>query len=170
MDAPENKPKKSLRDQRYITKHRGGPLEPSQHQQLALWALACVEHLLPYGSQPCDARIEKALVTLHAWVQGTQGVGEARKASVAAHAAAREALEEKDKWIARAAGHAVATAHMADHAPGAAYYALKAVQSLYQDQTSLQAEFNWQKSQLPVEIRSLVESTFTTKFARLNLK
>ncbi|PIQ24066.1 hypothetical protein COW36_05975 [bacterium (Candidatus Blackallbacteria) CG17_big_fil_post_rev_8_21_14_2_50_48_46] len=129
-----------------------------------------VEHLLPYGSQPCDARIETALLTLQAWVQGTQGVSEARKASVAAHAAAREALEAKDKWIARAAGHAVATAHMADHAPGAAYYALKALQVLNLDQASIQAEFDWQKSQLPIEIRFLVESTFKTKFARLNLK
>ncbi len=47
------------------------------------------------------------------------------KASLAAHAAARDATDPLAAWAARAAGQAVATAHAADHSLGALYYALK---------------------------------------------
>ncbi len=52
-----------------------------------------------------------------------------RGASLAAHAAARLAKEENDAacFAARAAGQAVATAHVPQHAYGSAYYALKAI-------------------------------------------
>ncbi len=50
------------------------------------------------------------------------------KASLAAHAAAREATAPAAIAAARAAGQAVATAHCADHSMGALLYALKALQ------------------------------------------
>lgn len=51
------------------------------------------------------------------------------KASLAAHAAARQARDKAAIAAARAAGHAVATAHAADHSMGALLYALKALEA-----------------------------------------
>ena len=75
------------------------------------------------------------------------------KSSVAAHAVARESSHPTSIAVARSAGHAVATAHMADHSLGAAWYALKAVKSAGQ---STDAERKWQDEQLPPEIKDLV--------------
>jgi hypothetical protein len=51
-----------------------------------------------------------------------------RKASLAAHAAAREVGEDNAaRSAARAAGQAVATAHVPTHSVGAANYALQAI-------------------------------------------
>ena len=47
------------------------------------------------------------------------------KASLSAHAAARNAKDPIAKAAARAAGQAVATAHCADHSMGALLYVLK---------------------------------------------
>ena len=55
--------------------------------------------------------------------------------------------------IARGIGHTVATAHMADHAPGAAEYVLKA---LAIEGKPMNAEREWQNNALPPEIRELV--------------
>lgn len=55
--------------------------------------------------------------------------------------------------VARSVGHAVATAHMADHSLGAAWYALKAVKN---EGKSVDDEIKWQNEQLPLEIKELV--------------
>jgi len=88
-------------------------------------------------------------------VQGNASVGDGRKASVAAHALARESQDPVVIALARAVGHAVATAHMADHSLGAALYALKAVKSTGK---SVDVERKWQDEQLPDEIKKLVLS------------
>ena len=59
-----------------------------------------------------------------AWARGEVSVGDARKAALGAHAAARDVESNSASAAARAAGHAVATAHMADHCLGASLYAL----------------------------------------------
>jgi hypothetical protein len=56
-------------------------------------------------------------------------VAEARKASVAPHAVARESPNPVKIAVGRSVGHAVETDHMADHFLGAAWYALKAVKN-----------------------------------------
>ena len=54
-----------------------------------------------------------------------------RKASLDSHAAARDVGEDNAaRSAARAAGQAVATAHVRTHAPGAAIYAQQAVHRL----------------------------------------
>ncbi|MCX6666284.1 MAG: hypothetical protein NT038_09585 [Euryarchaeota archaeon] len=88
-----------------------------------------------------------------AWTQGKASVGDARKASVGAHAVARESSNPIAIAVARSVGHAVATAHMADHSLGPAWYALKAVKSAGK---SIDAERKWQDEQLPSEIKELV--------------
>ncbi len=62
---------------------------------------------------------------------------------------------------ARAAGHAVATAHMADHELGAAAYAIRAVRAASPPDKRDEAgriECQWQSVRLPDAIRALVLS------------
>lgn len=151
------------RDPRFVAVHRGGLLEPSQHRLLALWAADCAEHVLPLFNThyPEDDRPWKAIETARAWAQGQASAKDARQAAVAAHAAARDAQDPVARLVARAAGHAAATAHMADHELGAAAYAIKAVQQASSASESILAgklECRWQRDQLPDEIRELVIS------------
>lgn len=142
-----------MRDKRFIAEHRGGPLKKEQHRQLIKWACDCAEHVLPLFGEVTDERLIKAILVARAWEQGKASVGDARKASVGAHALARESSNPASIAAARAAGHAVATAHMADHSSGAADYALKAVKNAGE---SVETERKWQDEQLPSEIRELV--------------
>jgi hypothetical protein len=117
------------------------------------WACDCAEHVLPLFGEEIDERLIHALNVGRAWAQGDASVGEARKASVAAHGVARESTNPVAIAVARAVGHAVATAHMADHSLGPAWYALKAVKNAGK---SLDEERKWQNEQLPSEIKDLI--------------
>jgi len=142
-----------MRDKRFIAEHRGGPLKKEQHRQLIKWACDCAENVLPLFGEEIDERLKNALNVAKEWEKGNASVGDARKASVASHAAARESSNPSAIAVARSVGHAVATAHMADHSLGAAWYALKAVKNAGK---SIDAERKWQDEQLPSEIKELV--------------
>jgi hypothetical protein len=142
-----------MRDKRFIAEHRGGPLKKEQHHQLIQWACDCAEHVLHLFGENIDVRLKNALHVAKEWKQGNASVGDARKAAVGAHMVARDASNPTAIAVARSVGHAVATAHMADHSLGAARYALKAVKNAGQ---SIDAERKWQDEQLPSEIKELV--------------
>ncbi len=142
-----------MRDRRFVAEHRGGPLKRQQHLQLMHWAIACAEHVLPLYGGNLDPRLKNALDTAKQWALGEASVGDARRASVEAHAVARENTNPAAVAVARSVGQAVATAHMADHSLGPAYYALKAVKAAG---GSVEAEKAWQNERLPLEIRELV--------------
>ncbi len=144
-----------MRDRRFIAQHRGGPLKKDQQYQLIQWACDCSEHVLPLFGNPIDDRLTNALHVAREWKQGNASVGDARKASVEAHTVARESSNPTAVSVARSVGHAVATAHMADHSLGAAGYALKAVKNAGR---STDAERKWQDEQLPSEIKDLILS------------
>ena len=103
----------------------------TDHKKLAVWAIDCTERVLPYfeGKYPEDHRPRKAIETLQTWINtGIFEMSVIRKASLASHAAAREVGEDNSaRSAARAAGQAVATAHVHTHSIGAAIYALQAV-------------------------------------------
>jgi hypothetical protein len=83
-------------------------------------------------------------------------MAEIRGASLAAHAAARAASGQPAVvFAARAAGQAVATAHVPQHAFGAAYYALKAIAAVDLDQaeTAVDRELKWQVRRSPARLR-----------------
>ena len=151
------------RDRRFVAAHRGGPLDGTQHRLLATWAADCADRVLHLfaASVPGDERPQHAVGAARAWSRGEITVGEARAASVAAHAAARAAPTDAAIAAARAAGHAVATAHMADHSLGAMVYAVRAVKhaSPPEDaETAGQREHQWQLAHLPEPVRELVEA------------
>src|SRR5690349_8578714 len=118
-----------MRDRRFVAEHRGGPLSHESHILLARWAVDCAEEALPLF-QECsnDPRPAQALEIARAWARGEVKTGAAMKASVAAHAAAREVRDPAANAAARATAQAVATAHFADHCMGALLYLLKAVE------------------------------------------
>ena len=142
-----------MRDKRFIAEHRGGPLTKEQHYQLITWACGCAEHVLHLFGETIDKRLTQALHVAKQWKLGNASVGDARKASVSAIAVANEYSNPTAIAVARSVGHAVATAHMADHSLGAALYALKATKnagrSIYEERT-------WQDEQLQLEIRRLI--------------
>ena len=142
-----------MRDKRFIAEHRGGPLKKEQHYRIITWACDCAEHVLHLSGEIPDERLKNALSVAKEWKGGNASVGDAMKASAAAHAVARESSHPAAIAVARSVGHAVATAHMADHALGAALYAVKAVKNTG---TSPDAERRWQDEQLPPEIKDLV--------------
>ncbi|MFA5101527.1 MAG: putative immunity protein [Candidatus Thermoplasmatota archaeon] len=142
-----------MRDKRFIVEHRGGPLKKEQHHQLMTWACDCAKHVLPLFGDNIDERLKNALKLANAWKHGQASVGDARNAAVAAHAVARKSSNQTASAVARSVGHAVATAHMADHALGAAWYAVKAVKNAGE---STEIERKWQDEQLPPEIKTLV--------------
>lgn len=158
----------TMRDRRFVAEHRGGPLTKEQHCLLMQWAIACAEHVLPLFGETIDERLQSALRVAMAWKDGYASVGDARNAAVAAHATARQASTPAAVAVARAVGHAVATAHMADHSLGAALYALKAVKAT---DGVVEAEKKWQEEQLPLSIRELVLTAWETeRFRRVLAK
>ncbi|MCF7801360.1 MAG: hypothetical protein K9N34_05010 [Candidatus Marinimicrobia bacterium] len=148
------------RDKRLIARRRGGLLENAHHHLLALWAADCAEHVLYLFTKvhPDDDRPAMAIEQARAWVRGEISVGAAREAAFQAHAAARETDDPIAEAVARAAGQAVSTPHMADHAPGAAYYAMKAVR-LLAGREAAREEHAWQHGCLPEPVRELIITT-----------
>jgi hypothetical protein len=148
------------RDPRFITVRRGGTLQDAHHRLHAVWAADCAQHVLPFfeQTQPSDDRPRRAIDQARAWARGEITMTQARTAAFAAHAAAREAFGAA-KEAARAAGHAVAVAHMAAHELGAAAYAIRAARAAAPEDQREEAgrlECQWQRAQLPGEIRELV--------------
>ena len=128
-------------------------------RSLATWAADCAERVLPFFEKvyPKDDRPRKAIEACRTWVRtGVFKMADIRGASLAAHAAAREAKENDVAcFAARAAGQAVATAHVPQHAFGGAYYALKAVVAAdpANAEVKIAKERNWQSRHLPKNLR-----------------
>lgn len=144
-----------MRDQRFIAKHRGGPLTKEEHYQLMIWAVACAKHVLSLLGRDIDPRLYRALKIANAWTLEEASVGDARNASFESIAVANENSDPTYVLVARAVGHAVATAHMADHSLRAAQYAIKATKSAG---NPAEIERKWQEDQLPYQIKDLVIS------------
>jgi hypothetical protein len=148
------------RDPRLITVRRGGTLSDTHHHLLALWAAACAEHVLHFFEevQPEDDRPRHAIEQARAWVRGEIMMSQARTAAGHAMAAARD-LSGAARHAAYAAGQAAAVAHVAAHELGAAAYAIKAAQAaaaLDEREQAGRQVCQWQREQLPLEIRELV--------------
>jgi hypothetical protein len=141
-----------MRDKSFIAVHRGGLLTKEQHRILIEWARKCSEHVIPLLGNNIDNRLIAALEIAQEWKENKASVGDARKASVVAHSVARQSSDPVVRAIARSIGHAVATAHMADHSAGAALYARKAV---FYSGKPVEAERQWQIEQLSTEIREI---------------
>jgi hypothetical protein len=147
-------------DPRLVTIRRGGTLTDENHHLLAVWAADCAEHVLPYFEQvrPGDERPRRAIELARAWARGEIRMTSARTAAGHANAAARE-LVGAAREAAHAAGQAGAVPHVAAHDLGAAAYAIKAARAAAPEgerDAAGRRECQWQRAQLPREIRELV--------------
>ncbi len=124
-------------------------LERLNQRDQALWAADCAEHVLPFFEAKCpgEVRPREAIEAARAWARGEIRCGAARKAALAAHAAAREAGDGAAVAAARAAGHAAATTHVARHSAGAGLYAAKAA-FISGGHEGLDRERKWQLERL----------------------
>jgi hypothetical protein len=149
-----------VRDPRFITVRRGGSLRDDDHHLLALWAADCAEHVLPHFelARPADDRPRRAIDMARAWARGEVTMTQARTAAGFAMGAARD-LTGAAREAAYAAGQAAAVAHVAAHDLGAAAYAVRAARAASpkgQSDEGGRRECQWQRAQLPTEIRELV--------------
>ncbi len=151
-------PKK--RDPRFITVRRGGTLQDADHHLLAIWAADCAQHVLHFFEemQPNDDRPQRAIALARAWARGEITMTRARTAGGHAMAAAR-VMSGAAREAAFAAGQAAVVAHVAAHELGAAAYAIRAARAAAAKSERDEAgrlECQWQRAQLPREIRDLV--------------
>ena len=149
-----------VRDPRFVTVRRGGSLTDDDHHRLAIWAADCADHVLHHFErvQPDDGRPRRAIEMGRAWARGEIPWRDARNAAFEANAAAR-AMTGAARDAAFAAGQAGAVGHVAAHELGAAAYAIKAVRAASPEgerDAAGRAECQWQRDQLPTEIRELV--------------
>jgi thymidine phosphorylase len=149
-----------VRDFRLVTVRRGGTLQDAEHHLLAGWAADCAQHVLHLFEQarPGEDRPRRAIELGRAWARGEITMTQARTAAFAAHAAARE-VSGAAREAAHAAGQAAAVAHVAAHELGAAAYAIRAARAAASEDQRMAAgrlECQWQRAQLPSEIRDLV--------------
>ena len=149
-----------IRDPRFITVRRGGSLRDDDHHLLAMWAADCAQHVLHHFDRvrPEDERPRRAIELGRAWARGEITWWEARSAAGHANAAARD-LRGAARHAAYAAGQAAAVGDVAAHELGAAAYAIRAAQAAAPQGEREEAgrlECQWQRAQLPLEIRDLV--------------
>jgi hypothetical protein len=124
----------------------------TDHKTLAVWAIDCAERVMPYFEEkyPEDHRPRNAIVALQAWINtGVFKMADIRKASLDAHSAAREVGEDSPaSSAARAAGQAVATAHVPRHAYGPAIYAQQGIYRATNSMDAVESEREWQYQHL----------------------
>ena len=136
--------------------------DKQDQRSMATWSADCAERVLPFFEKayPKDDRPRKAIESCRTWIRtGVFKMAEIRGASLAAHAAARAAKENNPaSFAARAAGQAVATAHVPQHAFGGAYYALKAIAAAdpAHAEVKVAKEHNWQVRHIPSNLREEV--------------
>jgi hypothetical protein len=157
--------KKAIQSKRYafIAEHRGGPLTSDKHRKLIKWAKECSEHVLILIDKEIDSRLLYALDVAEKWENNSVTTGVAMKASLCAHAVARQAENPVYKAVARSIGQTAATAHMADHCVGGAFYALKAIKLAKMD---IENERNWQLKklgELPPDLIEIVQTMWQDK-------
>ena len=165
MSARQKSEKTAKQSKRYpfIAEHLGGPLTKENHRKLSRWARECSEHVLSLAGNDIDKRLLYALEISKKWENGNVPTGIAMKASLDAHAVAREAEEPAYKAVARSVGQTVATAHMADHSIGGAFYALKAVKLANKD---IKKEREWQikkLNELSSELIEIIQNVWVMK-------
>ena len=124
----------------------------SDHKTLAIWAADCAERVLPYFEEnyPQDVRPRDAIEAARTWARTSMlKMADVRRVSLAAHAAAREVQDDDAaRSTARAAGQAMATAHVPTHSIAAAIYAASAVRDATGSTDAVDQERDWQYQHL----------------------
>jgi hypothetical protein len=114
------------------------------------------------NARPGDDRPRRAIEQCREWVRtGVFSMSAIRGASLSAHAAARDMIDNQAAcYAARAAGQAVATAHVPQHAFGGAYYALKGIAAAdpANAEANVAKEWEWEVGRAPENLREEVST------------
>jgi hypothetical protein len=119
-----------MRDKKWVLEHRGGTLKIEQQKQLMKWAIDCVNHLLPLLDNKINDKITDAINIGNNWIIGKAKTGDAINISREIIKYVKTLDNELEIKITRAVGHAVATAHMADHSMGVVKYGMDALKTI----------------------------------------
>ena len=94
-----------------------------------MWALEAVKEAISALSRyfPEDMRFEEARMLSLAWAEGRVKMGFARRAILAAHAAAKETEDPAAAAYCHAVGQGCSAVHVKEHALGLAMYELTAI-------------------------------------------
>ena len=145
---------------RHVERQPGAlTLTEDDRRVLAPWAADCAERVLPLfeAEAPEDPRPRLAIEGVRAFARGEVRIGPARALSVAAHAAAREVSGPAATAAARAAGHAVATAHMGSHARGVpAHASIAAGLAAPDNPSAASSELAWAIDHASREVRAVL--------------
>ena len=149
-----------IRDPRLITIRCGGSLTDENHHLLAIWAAICAEHVLHYFESECpkDDRPRRAIDLASKWANREIKLNDAKRGAWESNNAARP-LSGAARFAAYSAAQAAVVGHVAAHELGAAAYAIRAVMAASDNLEKIdngKKECDWQKEQLPIEIRNLV--------------
>lgn len=142
-----------MRDIRFKAQRLGGLLKSEEHILLMNWAIECVEHICPLLQIEISDQINHSLAVAKRWTLGNASVKDARNVAIAMNELAKITTNLAEKYAIKAAGHAVATAHMADHAIVASKYTLKSFNIIHQ---STLPERDWQIEHLPKEMKEFI--------------
>jgi len=125
--------------------------EQSDPPDLANWAVLCARRVLPHAKLSCaDLQLVEDGFRVNAlWQTGTAGIYSIRQAGFRIHRIARNAPSEIACSALRAAGHAVGTGHMKEHAMHCSDYAIKTLELAFPGQTEIiERERSWQRDAL----------------------
>ncbi len=115
--------------------------------QLAQWALKLAEHTLAAVGYDTKAEpvLEAGFAVNRQWQKGAARMFDVRQAGFRVHRLAKACADPATQAALRAAGQAVGTGHMREHAMVAADYAIKAINLKYPgDRATIKAEREWQ--------------------------
>ncbi len=132
-------------------------VKKTDKKTLVIWACDCARRVLRYfeKNDPNDKRPRQAIGAGRAWVRtGVFRMADIRRASLSAHAAARDVQDDDAaRSAARAAGQAVAATHAKLHSAAAAIYAATAVRNATGSMEKTNKEREWQYRHL-LDLRS----------------
>lgn len=105
--------------------------ENSSKLMACRFAISSARDILKLIDQPFDDEIRKALRINDKWQNGEASISEVRKEVFSIHGLAKESDDPIIVAALRTVGHAIASAHMKEHALVAADYAIRVVNLLY---------------------------------------
>ena len=125
--------------------------EQSDQINIAIWAIKCARHILDFveiGGNDKDL-IENGFMINGSWQIRNTSVHEVRQTAFRIHELAGRYKDELTKTAIRTAGHAVAAAHMKEHAMVCSDYAIKTIQLAFPGNSDkIKEERDWQLNEL----------------------
>jgi hypothetical protein len=140
-----------------VTARSPQTLSQTERRMVAAWAADCADRVLDVfeAAAPGDDRPRALIARTRAFARGEVRTADEIRQRFAGGVGANQVKDPAAAAAARAAGQAVAVAHMGAHALGAAAYAAKAVGLAHPDRTdAVGDEVRWQLDHLSDEARA----------------